>query len=139
MTNLLVGVDGSDGSRRAAFFARDLARQFGAKLTLLYVVEPLPIGPAGALEEPQHTYYERQLQGATALLRDLSDELEVGSVDQVVEMGRAGEVICREGEERNADLIVVGSRGQSAGARFLMGSVVDRVAVLASRSVAIVR
>jgi nucleotide-binding universal stress UspA family protein len=139
MTNLLVGVDGSDESHRAAYFARDLARQFGAKLTLLYVVEPLPNATAGALDERHETYYERQVRGAASLLRDLSEELEVGTVDQVVEMGRAGDVICREGEERNADLIIVGSHGQSAGARFLMGSVVDRVATLASRSVAIVR
>lgn len=139
MTNLLVGVDGSEGSRRAAHFARDVARAFSARVTLLYVIEPFPNAPLEPLDESQSTHYKRQLQEAQVLLRELAQELGLLSIDQVVEMGRPGEVICREGEERNADLIVVGSRGQGASPRFMIGSVGDRVASLASRSVAVVR
>jgi nucleotide-binding universal stress UspA family protein len=36
LTSVLVGVDGSESSRRAAAFARDVARAFDARLTLLH-------------------------------------------------------------------------------------------------------
>ena len=42
VTSVLVGVDGSDGARRAAEFGRNVARAFKAQLTFLHVIEKLP-------------------------------------------------------------------------------------------------
>ena len=41
MKQILVGVDGSPGSRAAVDFAAKLARQTGRRLLLTYVAEPL--------------------------------------------------------------------------------------------------
>jgi nucleotide-binding universal stress UspA family protein len=135
---ILVGVDGSEGSRRAALYARDLARVTHAHLTLLHVIEPLPSGPLTAFEEPLTEYYAKQMKWATDYLDELAREIDVRA-EEVVEMGRPSDVICREAHERHADLIVVGSHGLSPGARLLLGSVGSRVAANASTSVTIVR
>jgi universal stress protein A len=139
VNRILVGVDGSEGSRRAALFARDIARAFNAELTLLHVVEPLPNAALTAFEQPQSELYARQVRQGASLLRALADELGAPEAEQAIEMGRAADVICREADERNAELIVVGSHGHGPAARLLVGSVGSRVSSLANRSVTIVR
>jgi universal stress protein A len=138
MTRILVGVDGSDGSHRAATFARDLARAFGARLTLLHVIEPLPVGRLGAFEETQSEQYARQMRGASEFLDSLSVELALAGTEQAIEMGRPGDIICREAAERDVDLIVVGWHGHRPGARLLLGSVGAHVVAAANRSVTVV-
>jgi nucleotide-binding universal stress UspA family protein len=54
-------------------------------------------------------------------------------------MGKPGEIICHEADERHADHIVLGSHGNSGISRLVLGSVSTRVASLASRPVTIVR
>jgi len=139
VNRVLVGIDGIEASRRAAIFARDVAQAFNAKLTFLHVVEPFQNAGLNAFEEPQSELYARQLRGGATLLRSLADELGVADAEQAIEMGRAGDIICLEAEERDADLIVVGSHGHGPSARLLLGSVGTRVASLANRSVTIVR
>jgi nucleotide-binding universal stress UspA family protein len=140
MNRVLVGVDGSEGSWRAAEFARDVARAFRAQLTLLHVIEPLPEGPLTALDDsPQSAYYAARMAKACQFMRELADGLGVTEAEQVIEMGRPSDVIVGEAAERNVDLIVVGSHGHSQGTRLLNGSVGARLATISDRSVTIVR
>ena len=139
MTSVLVGVDGSDGSRRAAAFARDLARAFDARLTLLHVIEPHPTETMGGLDDTHKRWYEAQMQRATDLLAELAIELQAADAERAIEMGHASDVICREAVERDADLIVVGRNGHRLGPRLMPGSVGAYVSAVATRSVTIVR
>jgi universal stress protein A len=138
MKRVLVGVDGSEGSRRAAAFARDIARAFTARMTLLHVIEPFPTGMLGAFEEPQSGHYARQVREASNFLHALADELGYPDAEQVIEMGRPGDVICREAAERDADLIIVGWHGHRPGTRLFVGSVSTHVVAAANRSVTVV-
>jgi len=135
---ILVGVDGSEGSRRAAVFARGIARAFHAHITLLHVIESLPVGMPGAFEAPLSEHYARRMHGATEFLGALADELQLGDAEQVIEMGHPGDVICREAAERDADLVVVGWHGHRSGTRLLVGSVGAHVVAAANRSVTVV-
>jgi universal stress protein A len=139
VTRVLVGVDGSEGARRAAAFARDVANAFKAELTLLHVIELLPTGDREGFEAPEQAWYAKQMRRATGLLSDLADELETPMAEHVVEMGHPVDVICREAEERDVDLIVVGRHGHRPGPRIMIGSVGAHVAAAANRSVTIVR
>lgn len=139
MTKVLVGVDGSEGGRRAAVFARDVACAFKAELTLLHVIELLPTGDREGFEGPEQEWYAKQMRRATGLLSDLAGELKTPEAEHAVEMGHPVDVICREAEERNVDLIVVGRHGHRPGPRIMIGSVGAHVAAAANRSVTIVR
>jgi len=139
LTNVLVGVDGSEGSRRAAAFGRDVARAFAARLTLLHVIEPHPTETLGGLDDTHKHWYEAQMRRATDLLAELATELQATDAERAIEMGHASDVICREAEERGVDLIVVGRNGHRLGPRLMPGSVGTYVSAAATRSVAIVR
>ena len=138
MSRILVGVDGSEGSRRAVGFARDLAGAFGARLTLLHVIEPFPVGMLGNFEPPLSERYAKQMQEANAFLDGLVEELSLGDAEKAIEMGRPGDVICHEAAEREVDLIVVGWHGHRPGTRLLVGSVGAHVVAAANRSVTVV-
>ena len=73
MTNVLVGVDGSEGSRRAAAFGRDVARAFNARLTLLHVIEPHPTETMGGFDDSHKQWYEAQMRRATESARRSGD------------------------------------------------------------------
>ena len=139
LSGILVGFDGSDGARRAAEFARNVARAFKARLTLLNVIELLPAGDRAGLEASEHAWYVKQMRHGTGLLADLADELQTPEAERAVEMGHPADVICREAEERNIDLIVLGRHGHRPGPRLMIGSVGATVAAAANRSVTIVR
>ncbi len=139
MTNILAAVDGTEGSVKAATFARDLAQRFQARLTLLHVIEPYPSASLGTFGVSASDFYARQMEQAREFLRGLVLEVGTDDADQVIEMGVPSEVICHEAEERQADHIVLGSHGRGRMARIMLGSVASRVTSLTSRSVTIVR
>ncbi|WP_050727310.1 universal stress protein [Vulgatibacter incomptus] len=138
--HVLVAIDGSEGARRAADFARELATQVGAKLTVLLVLEPIPMVSVGfgdlyGLARRQPTDEELDLL-RTAL--DRAADGFPGEVEKVIEYGPAAETICQVADQREVGLIVVGARGLGTVGRFLIGSVSDRVVHLAKRNVAVV-
>jgi len=139
MTNVLAAVDGTEGSVVAATFARELARRFEARLTLLHVIEPYPSASLGTFGVSSADFYARRMEQARAFLGELVVEIDAVDADQVIEMGVPSEVICHEAEERQADHIVLGSHGHGRMARIMLGSVASRVSALTSRSVTIVR
>jgi len=138
LSRILVAVDGSEGALRALDFGRDLGKAFGARLTLLHVIEPFPEGALGNLEPTLSAQYAKRMQQATDYLGTLVNEYGLGAAEQVIEMGRPGDVICREAAERSADLIVLGWHGHRPGARLLIGSVGAHVVNAASCSVTVV-
>ena len=136
---VLVPVDGSESSKKALEMALAIAKASKAKLTVLEVVEdfgPLPgyyeAAPPG--EERTRWVAEQRFEKIHPPL----DETEVEWEREVVD-GYAAEKICEIAEKGNFDLIVIGSRGLNPVARFLIGSVSDRVVHHAPCSVTIVR
>jgi nucleotide-binding universal stress UspA family protein len=84
---------------------------------------------------------EDQKKPAHELVERIAKELRGAGfkVDTAVEVGDIRETIIDSAAEWGADLIVVGSHGQSAIQRFLLGSVAEFVARHAKCSVEIVR
>lgn len=136
---ILVAVDGSEGSRRALEAAVGLVQAMGAELTVLEVIEdfgPLPghydAPPEGKVRVPWLA--EKRFEFVRSVLEN--EELEW---NRRVEEGYPAEVLCNVAEEEGTDLIVMGSRGLSPAARFLLGSVSDKVVRNAPCSVMVVR
>jgi nucleotide-binding universal stress UspA family protein len=140
MKKILVAVDGSDESQRAAKMAADVAGRFGCTLTLIHVIPPLLIPPdtygfdVGSLLGDQE-------KAAEKLLRTAADRLEAGSlhVERIFAHGPPAETVARIADKEAFDLVVVGSRGRNAAARVLLGSVSDRLAHICEKPILIVR
>ncbi len=127
---VVVGVDGSDGSRRAAGVAAALARSNGAALYLVTVVRP-PEGwwgvvgsppPPGALADAL-TKAQRDVLDATVAEVDL-DGLTWDTIEEIGDPAAALANVC---SDKNADVLVVGRRGAGLIERLVLGSVADRV------------
>ena len=135
--------DFSPGSRAAFSKAVQLARGAGAQLVLLHVRAPVASLVADAYVAPQE--YEQldraSLEAAKKQVMRLVDAARkrgVRAKGQIVD-GVAHEQILRGARRAKADMLVLGSHGRSALARFFLGSVAGRVASLATCPVLTVR
>src|SRR5574340_319869 len=140
MKRILVAVDGSDTSLKAARMAADVALRFGAKLTLVHVVPKLLLPPdvyglTIAEVEKEHRAY------ADALLEKAVKALEEPGLDvsTTVLYGSPAEAVAEEAAAADVVMVVVGSRGYGAVARVFLGSVSDRLVHISSKPVLVVR
>jgi nucleotide-binding universal stress UspA family protein len=145
--NVLIATDGSEDASNALTFMLRFPFPHDTKMTVLTVVDDIPMLPAemDALDEVQ----SEALQQANRRLRDEAEELVEREGARLREDGWPGETLVRNGnpvdeilraaEEIDADLIVLGSHGTSMARRFLLGSVSDRILEYASCSVLIVK
>lgn len=128
---ILAATDGSPAAEAAVDRAADLARLFGARLTLFRSVS-VPIGPsspyiphaaaldretAAAWEREARSHLERRAQGIADL--DVGTRLEHGY--------RAARAILDAAKDEDADLLAIGTHRESRLARIFLGSVADKV------------
>ena len=126
---ILWATDGSEPADRALQYAKVLAKKFDAELIMLHSVEYVIANPDGepAYAETEEHKVKLQTQASTAQEEGLQ-------VTMMIAGGRqegAGQVIADAAREADADLIVVGTRGLSAVAGLLLGSVAQRLLQLA--------
>jgi nucleotide-binding universal stress UspA family protein len=144
-SNILVAVDGSESSQRAARVAIELAKTFGADLTVLHIME-VPAIPymsdrpvevdVKELDEAARSDGVRMVSKAASL----ADTKGVDAKEKVIRrMGSAAEGITDYAKKNGIDLIVVGTRGMSSIRKLLMGSVASGVVGSADCSVLVVR
>ena len=139
--HILVAIDGSETSRKAARFAHDLAQQIQARITLLFVLEPPRMVALGFLDSELITgdqHSPEDLEKIRRMLDELAADLPRTQVEKVVEIGRPADTIVEQANKLGADHIVVGARGLNAGGKWLLGSVSDRVIQHAGRPVTVV-
>jgi len=124
---MLVGVDGSESSRRAADFAAARARAGSARLVVAYVIEWSPYTFNTPEEnEVRHKRREEEIERAqTQVLDPLVAELRATGieVEGVVRHGHAAEVLGGLAREFGAAQIFIGRVGHSRIAALLFGSV----------------
>lgn len=125
---ILVPTDGSDAAHRAAGEAYRLARETGATVHLLFVLDE----SARSLllsTESMGSRFDRLRKEAEQFLADLAAEAELVSVKTAVSRGtQVHRGIIDYAEREGIDLIVMGSTGRS-GPGGLLGSTTQRVTV----------
>ena len=122
---ILLPTDGSDANSRAVEQAVGLARETGAGLHVLFVLEDIPYAP-----EMMDDAVEGQLREiGEAAIEEIEERAEAAGVDLVTEMrkGVPHETILEYAEEAGVDAVVMGTHGRSGLDRYLLGSVTERV------------
>ncbi len=130
---LLVPVDFSTPAENALRYAAELAGQSGGSLIILHVV-PVDYGWLGiGREESRDLDKTLQRQAAERLgaLADAHVRQNV-PVDIEIRIGQPADQIVAAARESKCDAIVLSTHGLSGLDRYLIGSVADRVARLAS-------
>lgn len=119
-THVLLAVDFSPSTERSARRAVELGRRYGARLSLIHVVEYLPIALDAELMLPPMAGVEEQLmESARKRLTQLAESLGENEAPRYVELGSTKLEILRVAEANKVDLIVVGSHGRHGLARML--------------------
>ncbi|MGD8385608.1 MAG: universal stress protein [Desulfobacteraceae bacterium] len=126
LQTILVPVDGSEPSRRAAAYAADLAKAMSADILLVHCHRRFP----SVLGEP---YYQKAV---TEIIEDANELLEpyrqilrdtgVSFSERILERP-AGAAIVEIARIEGCDLVVMGSRGRTDLEGLLLGSVTHRV------------
>jgi nucleotide-binding universal stress UspA family protein len=133
-SNILVAIDGSEHSLRAAEYALGLAKTFEAKLTAVTVsyvpasedLSQLDVLRQSLVEDKSNytkdaeKWFERFIQKAKESNVQLNTEL-LNSTRPV------DYVILEYAEEKKIDLIVVGTRGRTGFKKLLLGSVASSI------------
>jgi nucleotide-binding universal stress UspA family protein len=121
---ILVATDFSDGSEEAIAHAIDLAKQLGASLEILHVIELGVEDPFGGnvLGVDHRTAVDRMLER----LVQRAETAGLVCMGKIVDGNAAAEIPARA-RQIGARLIVVGTHGRTGLAHVVMGSIAERV------------
>jgi nucleotide-binding universal stress UspA family protein len=139
---IAVATDGSPHAERALDLAIDLAHRYSSSLTVLSVAPLVPtyIGSTEAwvpteIPDTEIQHYRGLVEKAVARAKAAG----LSAVAGVCLEGVVVDEIVGYLEQTPADLLVLGSRGLSAGRRLLLGSVSDAIVHHAKCPVLVVR
>ena len=131
MKNILAAVDFSDATPGVLETAGQVAKAFGASLTVFHVVEPEPSYTAYGFTPDEfpamHAFQEEARRRAQRRLDETVESLkpDVASVSGVIAEGSPLHCMMEHVEKSAIDLVVVGSHGHGALATLLLGSVAE--------------
>jgi nucleotide-binding universal stress UspA family protein len=132
---IVVGVDGSPESRNALRWAARIADAIGARIEAVLVWEFVSSYGWSSLPPLSGPHAELEDQLATIVTEVFEGKLPKGLTSRVLEGSAAASLVA---ESKNAQLVVVGSRGHGGFAGLLLGSVSAKVAEHANCPVLVV-
>lgn len=129
---ILLPTDFSECANYALSYATSLARQAGAKIICVHVIEPVvpTVGYTGMTEPLPIVDISEQLEdSAERELPKIAEHEECAGLDveELIAHGDAASEIARVAKERGVDLIVISSHGRTGLGRILFGSTAESV------------
>lgn len=127
--HILFATDFTDEALQVGARAKEVAQRYGARLSLVHVIEPVVVSPGYDLLPvlPEELPDEALRASSQEALRRLSERLEIQDAEQRVITGvSTKEGILEAVQELGADLIVIGSHGRH-GLALLLGSTANAV------------
>jgi nucleotide-binding universal stress UspA family protein len=138
ITKILIGIDGSDSSLNAAKYAIDLSKKFNSEIILLSIV-PSKIhhgDSSGVFGMVSPSYLSDYRKEAEEWFKEFIDQVKDNEsfdiekriiTDVITSPFSIAASILNYAEERNVDLIIIGTRGNSGLKKMLLGSVASDV------------
>jgi nucleotide-binding universal stress UspA family protein len=142
---ILVPLDGSDFSFRAANYAINLARLTAGEIICVHAIGGLPyieyMAPSGLTVPRYIQEVKKQTEEWFSQVKSkaVKQGVKVTTADTIFNLPSVAESIINYAFEQKADLIVIGTRGRSGLKRLLLGSVASAVVSHASCPVLVVR
>jgi len=118
---VLVAIDLTDEAPQVLERAVAIAKDNGAELLMIHVIEPIGYAYGGDIPMDLSELQEQLDKTARKQLAEYGRRFEIAGAQQLVEIGRPSSEIHKAAEEREADLVVVGSHGRH-GIQLLLGS-----------------
>lgn len=127
---ILHPTDFSEYSQHAFHIAVDLARIHKASILVLHVARPLSEEQVsfGEASQAQPAKYHHRLEEAE---NEATGGAPGVTIERLVLDGEPAHVVARVAQERQCDLIVIGSHGRTGFRRILMGSTAEHIIRLA--------
>lgn len=140
--HIVVATDGSELAMGAVGHAVDIARVFSATLTIVTVVDTLPVVDLGGLVISPSTFDQMRqatLDRCEEILRQAKEIAGPGAKTVTIERLAAYEGILDVVKSVDADLVVMGSHGRNILSRLILGSQASKVVNLSEVPVLIVK
>ena len=140
-SKILVATDGSQYSDKALEVAIGLAKVFNTSLYIIHVVEEDKVAMAASTMPIMVNVIEDMVKIGNEILNKAKAKASEAGVnaEAILARGNAADKILENADKLNVDLIVVGSRGLRGLARFLLGSVSEKVVRHSSKPVLVVK
>jgi nucleotide-binding universal stress UspA family protein len=140
----MVAIDGSEHSLKAAEYALEVARSFGAQLytiTVTSVPESYHLKQEDVLNKSGEM--ADSMNDAKMWLEKFNQAAKLDNIELKTELINSHKpvdyVILEYAEEKNIDLIVVGTRGRSGFKKLLLGSIASSVVTYAHCPVMVIK
>jgi nucleotide-binding universal stress UspA family protein len=134
MKKILVPIDGSEYADKAALKAAELAKNYGAKISILNVAQPFSMLLGFKSAEEMRADAEKTAEKTAQKLKKQGAKARALGV-----LGDPADEIVKTAAEGKHDMIVMGSKGLTESQRFLVGSVTQKVVEHSPCSVLVVK
>jgi nucleotide-binding universal stress UspA family protein len=123
---ILVPVDFSENSQKILGSAGDIAGQFGASLSVVFVVQSFDDYSGFFVPHmPVAQFEEEMVQGAEQKMANFLEGHE--GIEAKVLVGDVAEEVVRHAEETGVDMIIMGTHGYKGLEKVMFGSVAEKV------------
>ena len=139
--HFLIPTDFSASAEQALDYAIRLARTLKARLTVLHVIQPVPMAGAGMGIVLPETYLQEVKEGVQGSMEEALARVTAAGLtaERIILYGVPFQEIIETAKARQVDLIVMGTHGRTGLMYVLLGSVAEQVIRLAPCSVLVVR
>ena len=127
-TNILVPIDGSDNSYRALDAALLLSEKLGSNITVIHVMEEVPITHIGSEKMLNELLkaYKKENQDILLKCTEIANQ-KVLTIKTILLQGNPASAILDYNKKEKFDLVIMGSRGLGKFKELILGSVSSKI------------
>jgi len=139
-TNILVPVDGSDNSYRALDAALLLSEKLGSNITVIHVMEQVPITHIGSEKQLNEFLqaYKKENQEILSKCSEIATQKGLTINTFLVEGNPASEILNFSKKEK-FDLLIMGRRGLGKFKELILGSISSKIVHHSPSAVLLIR